>query len=478
MAKKKAIQPNIVERPPVIVIMGHVDHGKSTLLDHIRKSNVVAGEAGGITQHVSAYEIEHKKKRITFLDTPGHEAFSAMRSRGAAVADIAVLVVAADDSVKAQTLDAKKAIDDAGVPFIVAINKIDKPNANPMKVKQDLAEHEVLVENYGGNVPCVEISAKAGDGIPELLDMMLLVAELEELKGDTTKPAEGVVIESHMDGKRGATATIVIKDGSINRDTCVVADKSFAPVRILEDFAGNSINEATFSSPIVIAGFSTVPTVGSPIAIAENKKEAEKLVAQGATATAKSAEVTKKSREQVIVPILIKSDVIGTLEAITEQVATLGDELVAAQIIHQGVGDVSENDITVISAGEQPIIVGFNVKVDKRAKDAAERLSFNIETFSVIYELTEYITKELEKRRPRLTEEVVIGKAKVLKLFGANKDKQILGGVVVDGILRFDKKLRVIRNDAEVARASILELQQGKQKVEEVETDVQFGMQA
>lgn len=478
MAKKKAIQSNIIERPPVIVIMGHVDHGKSTLLDYIRKSNVVAGEAGGITQHVSAYEIEHNKRRITFLDTPGHEAFGAMRSRGAAVADIAVLVVAADDSVKAQTMDAKKAIDDASIPFIVAINKIDKPNANPMKVKQDLAEQSILVENYGGNIPCVELSAKDGQGVPELLDMMLLVADLEELKGDTGKPGEGVVIESHMDGKRGATATIIVEDGTVERGTYIVAGSTYAPVRILEDFAGNTIKEAIFSSPIVIAGFSAVPSVGTPVQIVENKKEAETLAASGGQqAMAKNQRATKATKEQVNVPILVKSDVIGTLEAVVSQIQKLGDELVTPDIIHQGVGTITENDITVISAAENPIIVGFNTNIDRRAEDAATRLGFTPQTFSIIYELTEYVSDELAKRRPRIMDEVVVGRARILKLFGHTKDKQIVGGVVLEGTIAMGKKVKLIRNEAEVGVATINEIQHGKQPVQEVEEGKQFGMQ-
>ncbi|MDP3988954.1 MAG: translation initiation factor IF-2 [bacterium] len=475
MATKKAIHPIIQTRPPVIVIMGHVDHGKSTLLDYIRHTNVVAGEAGGITQHVSAYEIEHAQKRITFLDTPGHSAFSAMRSRGAAVADIAVLVVAADDSVKAQTLEAKKAILDAGIPFIVAINKIDKPGANPMKVKQDLAENEILVEGYGGNISCVEISAKDGTGVPELLDMMLLIAELEELTGDETGPVEGVVIESRKDPKRGATATILIKNGTLERGSYVCAGTACAPVRILEDFAGTAISSATFSSPVLIAGFSTAPDVGSPIVVSANKKDASRV--EQHTQAPEEQETTEHGTEKRRVPVLLKSDAVGTLEAIVSQIEAMGDELVNADIINQGVGEISENDINSIAAGDEPIVVGFNVKIDSRAKDVAQRRGLSPHIFTIIYELTEYVAEELEKRRPRLFEEVPIGTAKVLKLFGRNKEKQIIGGVVTKGMIRNKMVARVIRNESEVARATILEIQHGKQPVDEVETDLQFGMQ-
>jgi len=272
------VPSGVIERPPVIVIMGHVDHGKSALLDYIRKSNIVAGEAGGITQHISAYEITHPhegaKKKITFIDTPGHAAFSAMRARGANVADIAVLVVSAEDGVKTQTLEALASIKSAGIPFIVAINKIDLPSADVQRTKNTLVEHEVYIEGMGGDISWVAISAKTGEGIDELLDTMLLTAEMEELEGDTNKHATGVIIESHRDAKRGIAATLIIKNGVLSQGQYIVSGNSMAPVRIMEDFAGNKIESATFSSPIALTGFDALPKVGAVFTAYDNKKDA------------------------------------------------------------------------------------------------------------------------------------------------------------------------------------------------------------
>jgi len=277
---KQPQEKNIIERPPIIVVMGHIDHGKSTLLDYIRKTNVVEGESGGITQHISAYEVHHKDKngsdhRITFLDTPGHEAFSAMRARGAVLADIAILIVSAEDGIKAQTMEAYNEIKNSKTPFIVAINKIDKPNANPEKVKNELLEKEIYLEGYGGDIPYVEISAKTGQGIPEILDMMLLIAELEELKADTSVNGQGIVIESNVDPKKGISATLVITDGTLKKGMCISAGESISPVRLIENFLGESVPEATFSSPVRITGFNSVPKVGSKFVACASKKEAE-----------------------------------------------------------------------------------------------------------------------------------------------------------------------------------------------------------
>jgi translation initiation factor IF-2 len=281
---KKEQKEATAVRPPVIVIMGHIDHGKSSLLDYIRKSNVVAGEAGSITQHTSAYEVEHqthdgKSMRITFLDTPGHEAFASMRTRGARVADIAVLVVSAEEGVKTQTLEALSAIKESGIPFIVAANKIDRPNANPEIVKQELSEHGVFVEGYGGTVSFVPISAKTGEGIPDLLDLMLLTAEMEELSGDPSKDAEGVVVESHRDPKKGVSATLIITDGTLKKGMYVAAEESLSPVRRIESHVGHALDEATFSSPVRIMGFDSIPPAGAIFRAFKNKKAAEAYIA-------------------------------------------------------------------------------------------------------------------------------------------------------------------------------------------------------
>ena len=322
-------------RPPVIAVMGHVDHGKSALLDYIRKTNIVASEAGGITQRVSAYEVAHEHegvvKHITFLDTPGHEAFAKIRARGASVADIAILVVSAEEGVKPQTLDALKAITQAGIPYVVAINKIDKPNADPNKTKASLIEHGIYIEGMGGNIPFNEVSAQTGQGVDELLDTLLLVAELEELTGDTALPAQGVVIEAHRDPKKGVAATLVIKNGTLKTGEYIVADCSMAPVRIFENFEGAPIKEASFSSPVRIIGFDSLPSVGSTFRAYERKKDAE--LAKATTPTKRSAVAWNEYDERHLIPLIIKADTTGTLEAIAHELGKLENERIVISTI-------------------------------------------------------------------------------------------------------------------------------------------------
>ena len=322
----------IIERSPVIVIMGHIDHGKSALLDFIRKSNVVEGEAGSITQHTSAYEVEHKTKdnkvkKITFLDTPGHEAFSDMRSRGAIVADIAVLVVSAEDGVKSQTIEALNAIKVAEIPYIIAINKIDKSGSDVEKTKTSLLENEIYIEGYGGDIPYVPISAKTGKGVPELLDMMILVAEMSEISGSTDKLAEGTVIEANVDPQKGISATLIIKDGTLKKGMCVASGISYAPVRIFENFLGKKIDSASFSSPVTIVGWNKLPQVGETFKTFKKKKEADiyaanfKLKEQTKSITDTQEEtVEEENKEFFCIPIILKTDVSGTLNAVMQEI--------------------------------------------------------------------------------------------------------------------------------------------------------------
>jgi translation initiation factor IF-2 len=396
-----------VERPPVIVIMGHIDHGKSALLDFIRKSNVVASEAGGITQHTSAYEVEHKNadgqtKKITFLDTPGHEAFSDMRSRGAVVADIAILVVSAEDGVKTQTLEALRAIKEASIPFIVAINKIDKPGADIDRTKNSLMENEIYIEGYGGDIPAVPISAKTGEGIPALLDMMLLVAELAELKGDPTQHATGYIIEANVDPKKGISATLLIKNGVLKRGMCVAAEDSVAPVRIFEDFLGNKIDEAQFSAPVSIVGWSKLPQVGATFQSFEKKKDAE-ACAIDFTPVAQMPHSATESEDpdHFSIPLILKADVSGTLDAVKYEIQKITLERTTLKIISTGVGTVTENDVKMASGDKNAIIVGFNVQVDSQARTAAEQYEVTIETFNIIYKMTEWLEEEAKKRTPK-----------------------------------------------------------------------------
>lgn len=467
--------------------MGHIDHGKSSLLDYIRKSNIVEGEAGGITQHLSAYEVIHERKdslaanRITFLDTPGHEAFSKMRARGANVADIAVLVVSAEDGVKEQTKEALRSIKEAGVPYIVAINKIDKPNANIERTKQNLAENEIYLEGFGGDVPFVPISAKIGTGVSDLLDMMLLVAEMENLTGDTSLPAEGIVIESHIDTKRGTSATLIITNGTLEKGMFILAEESMSPVRAIENFLGKQVPEATFSSPIQITGFDGIPAVGSTFRAYENKKDAEKTQLELREIRSKvkkteTARATPLSENALIVPVVIKSDVAGTLEAIEKEISKIEHERVVIKIIAKGVGTIGENDAKLASGSSSAIILGFHTKVERGAQDIADRFGVTIKTFDIIYKLSEWLEEELTRRTPKVMGEDIVGTAKILKIFSATKHKQVIGGKVTSGALEVGAQVKIMRRDVEIGRGKIEGLQAQKIATKKVEEGNECGM--
>lgn len=478
MLKKSA---QLTPRPPIVVIMGHIDHGKSTLLDYIRKTNVVEKEAGGITQHISAYEVTHKaekgdEQRISFLDTPGHEAFKGMRGRGARCADIAVLVVSAEDGVKEQTLEAYRSIKDADIPFIVAINKIDKENANIERTKQMLAESEIYVEGYGGDVPWTAISAKVGTGVNELLDTILLVAELAELKGDHTKPAEGVIIESNMDPKKGISATLIITDGTLKRGMFAVAEDRMTPVRIMENFIGKSIEEATFSSPIRLTGWTAVPKVGAIVSAYGSKKEAEKaIVAAKRSPMAQIIEVAP-GKDVVIIPLVIKTDVAGTLEAIEHELQKLTHERVKLKIIQKGVGAISESDIKIALGAEGSLIAGFHTKADGLGADLASRNNLTIHFFDVIYKLTEWLEDEIQKRAPHIEVVESMGEFRIIRYFSQQKEKQVVGGRVEKGKIVSGAKFKIMRRDAEIGEGKITELQSQKIKVGEVTEGTECGL--
>lgn len=463
-------------RPPVVVIMGHIDHGKSTLLDYIRKTNIVAGEAGGITQHLGAYEVTHGKNKITFLDTPGHEAFGGIRARGAKVADIAILVVAGDDGVKPQTLEALKCIKEAGLPYIVAINKIDKPGANVERVKQNLAEYEVYIEGYGGDVPAVPISALKGQGIPELLDMIILVADLQEMRGDHTIPATGVVIENRLDTKKGMSATLIIKDGSVRSGSFVVAEDSYSPVRIFETTAGVPIKEATFSTPVKIIGWNKLPPVGAEFTTVDTKKEAEEIVREYALTVKKIQRADESTENKVIVPIIIKADAMGSLEGIIHELNKIKHDKVAIKIVDQGIGDISESDIKHAQSFPDTILIGFHVKPDSKAKALLERNPINYKEYKIIYELSEFLKQTLSSKIPKEYIEETTGRAKIMAVFSKNKDKQIVGGKVQEGSIILGSEVKIIRRDAEIGVGKIRELQQQKVKSSEIREGYEFGM--
>lgn len=467
-------------RPPVIAIMGHVDHGKSSLLDYIRESNVVAGEAGGITQHVSAYEVEHADaegatKRITFIDTPGHAAFSGMRQRGAAIADIAILIISAEDSIKTQTIEAIEIIKEREVPFLVAINKVDKPDANPDKVKTDLMEHEIFLEGYGGDTPYAEISAKTGQGIDELLETILILAELQEFTGIPEAPASGFVVESHQDAKRGTTATLIIKDGTLRKGQFVVSGCGMASTRMLEDFGGTPIDEASFSSPVQVIGFSEVCIAGAPFVAYETKKEAEAALSSALQSYTTLVPASVKPHETNIVPVILKADVEGMIEAVVGEIEAQSGDGIFFKIIKTGIGSINESDAQLALADEGTIILGFNVSEDKSLANINGIDALSRETFSIIYKMTEWLQEYKDKYRHRKKVEEIVGELKVLKVFSNTKTDWVVGGRVTSGTAK-KMHAHIVRNGEHVADGIIKELQQAKSSVAEVPVDSECGL--
>lgn len=483
MAKKKQtkLKPDIQTRAPIVVVMGHIDHGKSTLLDYIRKSKVVDTEAGGITQHLSAYEVDHTTSEgvsgsLTFLDTPGHAAFQKMRLRGADVADIAILVVSAEDGVKPQTLEALASIKEAGIPYIVAINKIDKADANIATTQASLIEHEIYIEGMGGDIPWVGISAITGEGVPELLDLVTLSADMLELQADTNAPAQGTVIEGNIDSKRGNTATLIVTQGTLRSGQFVVTDTAYAPVRIMEDFTGQAIKEAIPGQPVGIVGFSEIPAAGSQFHTVSSKKEAETAIADtNETETTATPHARRRSQLPVI-PILIKADVLGSLEAVEHEIAKFSSDRIEVRIIGTDIGPVAHSDVQYASATENAIIVGFNVAIERNAQELAERLNVEIDSFDIIYELSEWVNTALVTKTPKQEEEVVTGHAKILKQFSVQKNNHVLGARVEDGAIKLGQKANILRRDVQIGTGVIKNVQQYKSDVSEVK-EGEFGLQ-
>jgi translation initiation factor IF-2 len=489
-------------RPPIVVIMGHIDHGKSTLLDYIRKSKVVAGEAGGITQHIGAYQAIHTsadgiKHPITFLDTPGHEAFGGIRERGAKAADIAILVVSAEDGVKPQTLDAMRVIKEQNIPYIVAINKIDKPNADIDRTKQSLGENEIYVEGWGGDVPNVAISSIDGTGIPELMDMIILVSELAGLTANTDKPAHGLVIESELDARKGIKATLLIKDGTLKVGDFVTAGASYTPVRFIENFLGEKIDSAGPSMPVVIVGWDEIPAVGNSFLAMENRRDAEKLAEQNRSRAAQiqkeKPQVEQKVKiaplpkghgnqpeevapETATVPLILKSDVIGSLEGIKYELAKIKHDKVEIKIVSEGIGDINENDIKIALSDPNITVIGFHASPDKKAASMIERTGVNVKIYNIIYELVEFVRTALESKIPKEYVEETIGAARILATFSHEKDRQVIGGKVENGNIETGKEVKILRRNAEIGRGKIRELQTKKNRVSEVAEGHEFGM--
>ncbi len=479
--EKKLSQSNIVSRPPVVVIMGHVDHGKSTLLDYIRKTNIVAGEAGGITQHISAYEVIHKDENkndraITFLDTPGHEAFSKMRCRGAQAADIAILIVSAEDSVKAQTIEAYNTIIESKIPYLVAINKIDKPNADIEKTKMDLVTKGIYLEGMGGDIPFVLISAKTGKGIDELLDMILLVADMNEFTGDKDKKASGVIIEAHREPKRGVSATCLILDGTLTSGMFVTSGNAIATTRIMENFLGKPIKKARFSSPIILSGFDNMPEVGGRFESFDTKKEAEGYREEFCSNN--NPACSEKLQNECcgkLIPLIIKTDVAGTIEAIEKEIEKLNTDEISFKIINKGVGAISESDIKMAGSDKESVIVGFNVKIDPSARDLNETMGVNVQLFNIIYKLTDWLKEIITERKPKCEVQEVVGSIKILRVFNATKDKQVVGGKITMGRISDGNIVRIVRKGEEVGYGKIVELQQNKIKMKEILAETECG---
>jgi translation initiation factor IF-2 len=467
-------------RPPVVGIFGHIDHGKSSLLDYIRKSNVVATEAGGITQHISAYEITHtmgdgRDVKITFLDTPGHEAFSGVRTRGANVADIAILVVSGEDGVKPQTLEVYKYIKESGLPFIVAITKVDKPTADVERTKQNLAENDIYVEGYGGSVSFVPLSAKTGQGVQDLLEMISLQADLLELKGEKEAMGSGIIIESKLDPKRGITSVAIIKNGTVSKSTFAVSGSSLTPLRFLIDSEGNQVEELSFSSPVQIVGWDKLPQVGSDFVTFLKKDQAMEYIEEQKEKNQKDVEVNKAPTDIATLPLIVKADTAGSLEAIENEIGKLSRERIVPKIISSGVGTISEGDVKNSITTPGTLILGFHTKTDPSAASLAERSGVAIALYDIIYELTDRVATLLTEKEPRIEVEEITGSAKVLKIFNTVKGKQVIGCRVLSGKITLNSTLKIMRRESDIGRAKVRELQQAKVATTEVLEGSEFG---
>ncbi|MEK7494041.1 MAG: translation initiation factor IF-2, partial [Patescibacteria group bacterium] len=460
--------PTLTERPPIVAVLGHIDHGKTTLLDHIRKSAVAAKESGGITQHIGAYEIIHNAKRITFIDTPGHEAFSKMRSRGAKIADIAILVVAADEGVKPQTLEALEHIQQSGAMLLVAINKIDKPEANPEKIKQQLAEKSVLLEGWGGTVPNQDISAKTGKGVDDLLTLILLAAELEELKADAAAPAEGVIIEAHKNARAGIVATLLVKNGTLTQGDFIVAGHALGKVKSLTTSAGTPASSVTFSSPVIVSGFETLPDVGETFYATENKKAAEALAASWKETQTKpvAAVIQESTKERPVLNVIVKADTSGTKEALEKMVAALDFPTAATRIVKSEVGEVNDGDVS-FARSSSAVIVAFKIKTLSAIAKAAQSAGVAIVEADIIYELTDALKEMLRKLLPPDIVRNDIGALSILAVFKTDTARMIVGGKVADGKIKRGAKADVTRKGVLIMTGKITQLQHNKVETNE-----------
>jgi len=491
LEEEEVKEENLEPRPPIVTVMGHVDHGKTTLLDYIRKTKVAEREAGGITQHIGASVVEVEtaegKKTIVFLDTPGHEAFTAMRARGAQVTDIAVLVVAGDDGVMPQTVEAINHAKAAGVPIIVAINKIDKKEANPERVKQELSQHGLIPEDWGGDTVMVPLSAKTGEGVDELLEMIALQAELMELKADPSRRAKGVVLEARLDRKRGVVATLLVQNGTLKAGDAVVAGIYAGKVRAMFDDTGKPISQAGPSMPVEVLGLDGVPLAGDKFFVVEDEKTARKI-AQKRQELARESALEKERRisledlfsklqsgEVRELNVVLKADAQGSIEAIEKSLKELSSEDVKVRIIHSGVGPITENDIMLASASNA-IVIGFNVRPDASARKAAEKEKVDVRTYRVIYEIVDQVKKAMKGLLTPEEKEVYLGSAEVRATFKVPKVGTVAGCYVKDGVLRRSAGVRLVRDGTVVYEGKVSSLKRFKEDVKEVQAGYECGV--
>ena len=481
-------ESTMVSRPPVVCVMGHVDHGKTSLLDAIRKTNVTRGEAGGITQHIGAYVVDINGQKITFLDTPGHEAFTAMRMRGANSTDIAVLVVAADDGVMPQTVEAISHAKAAGVEIIVAINKIDKPSANIERVKQELSEYELIPEDWGGTTPFVPVSAKTGEGIDDLLEMILLTAEVSELKANPNRAARGLVIEAQLDKGKGPVATILVQKGTLHVGDFIAAGACNGKVRAMMDDKGRRVKQAGPSTPVEILGLGDVPNAGEVLMSFENDKEAKNFAAAFVSENKnRLLEETKgklsldnlfdqiQASDLKELPIIVKADVQGSVEAVKQSLVKLSNEEVVVRVIHGGVGAINESDVS-LAATSNAIIIGFNVRPDTTAKQLAEQEGVDLRLYRVIYQAIEDVEAAMKGMLDPVFEEMVIGHAEVRQLFKASGVGTIAGSYVLDGTFQRGCKVRISRGEDQIYEGELASLKRFKDDVKEVRAGYECGL--
>src|SRR5215211_2867061 len=479
-------ESNLTNRPPVVTILGHVDHGKTSLLDAIRQTDVAAGEAGGITQHIGAYQVEKKGRLITFLDTPGHAAFTQMRARGAQGADIVVLVVAADDGVMPQTREAIAHAKAARVPIIVAMNKIDKSNANPDRVKQQLAEQELVPDDWGGNTMVIPVSATQKQGIEDLLEAVLLVADNIEIKANPDGKIIGTVIEAELDKSKGVMATLLVQNGTLESGCIIVAGTAHGRLRALSDFKGKPVKKAGPSTPVAVMGLSDVPSAGDIFEVVDSEKEARNIVAERSDAAKTQAQTRKKvSLEDLFATVkageakglnlIVKADVQGSLDPIVTELNKLGEGEIGIKVLYSEAGNIGENDVMLASASNA-IIIGFNVQADVSARRLAEKEGVDIRLYEIIYRMTEDIEKALNGMLEPETQEKVIGRAQVLAVFSASKFGKVAGCKVIDGELRRNSKARLYRGTDIVYEGDMGSLRHEKEDVREVREGYECGV--